>query len=73
MTNNYNDPHFLRRQREKREAEKKAKALAAQHTAATQLPASTPLTPLTRQQAIEAKIKELLNHTSDHSDQLGTN
>jgi hypothetical protein len=55
MPNNYNDPNFLRRQREKREAERKAKTNAEAAAAqALQLNASN------RQQAIDAKIQELL-------------
>ena len=59
-SNNYNDPNFLRRQREKREAEKKAK-LAAEQAAANRL---STLNPQTRQQAIDAHIQELLKRPS---------
>lgn len=51
------DPHFLRRQREKREADKRAKL--AEQAAADE--ARLQLDPLSRQKAIEAKIQELLN------------
>lgn len=51
------DPNFLRRQREKREADKRAKL--AEQAAADE--ARLQLDPLSRQKAIEAKIQELLN------------
>jgi len=51
------DPNFLRRQREKREADKRAKLAEQAATDGTRLQ----LDPLSRQKAIEAKIQELLN------------
>lgn len=58
--NPYQDPSFLRRQREKREAEKRARAAAEEQVSAPLKPLAKPLDPHARQQAIDAYIQELL-------------
>ncbi len=65
-TNPYQDPNFLRRQREKREAEKKAK-LAAE-LARTNSAKPVVSDPLSRQRAIDAKIQELLDKQTPPAD-----
>ena len=63
--NPYQDPNFLRRQREKREADKKAKAAA--ELAKANVVQQAPIAPASRQKAIDARIQELLNkHQEDN-------
>lgn len=64
--NPYQDPNFLRRQREKRDAEKKARAAAELAKASAAKPVVTDAQ--SRQQAIDAKIQELLQRQSPPAD-----